>query len=283
MSVKSFFKKIFVCGYWDIVVCDSLDQLNNENVLLVKSTLFEWYADPFVLTVDNKRIIFCERKKISKKNGDICTFVLNNNVNKKIVLIKEPFHLSFPNITRINDSLYIMPESSRGNSLRLYKYNQTRNKADFFKELKSNCSYVDSIFFENEQNSFIYAYDTKGELVLFRLLNDFSLKRIDSILDDSHTFRPAGNPHNGIFYFQDCSTLYGNSILARKNEHNSFINIDDNYVSSINAFCKAKGYSRYHTLNFDLNSQTFVFDVYREKINIFKPLLMVWRIICGNH
>lgn len=276
------FKSLFICGYWDTIVVDSLKDLKCGNVIKIKASLFEWYADPFILTLNNKKIVLCERKKISKNNGDICVFSLEKKLQKNRV-ISEKYHLSFPNIFQIKNELFIIPESSRGNMLRLYKYNHLNNSVSLFKVLKENCSLVDTIVKQDGNNTFLFSYDTNNVLIQYALNDDYSLSEVDRFVDYDHTLRPAGNPHNGVFFFQDCSKIYGEKIVSKMLLPNKgFQNCSSEYLDSISIYCKKNHYLRYHTINFDLNSDSIVFDVYREKVNLLKPLLILWRKIRGN-
>ena len=285
MGIKKLFRKLFICGYWDIVVADSIDNLKTNKVKRINSSIFEWYADPFLLIANGKTIVFCERKKISKRNGDICTFTLENGKTIKRRLIKEPFHLSFPNIFKLNEVYYIMPESSRGNTLRLYEYNPSQNDATLNKILKDDCALVDSVVNSCSDGLHIFSYDSRDNVLIDYLLSSkMELVEQHRAIDIEKTLRPAGNPIDNIFFFQDCSSVYGESIIAAKlSGELSFSNVENDYLNQIEVYCASNNYSRYHTLNFDLNSKAFVFDVYKERVNLLKPWLMLWRVICGNN
>ena len=177
-----------------------------------------------------------------------------------------------------------MPESSRGRSLRLYSFDSKSETAKLQRVLLTNCSYVDSVIKTEGNQTYVFSCDScSNELVISTLKESFSLVKEKSVKDLNKTLRPAGNPIGNTFFFQDCSSVYGEAIKTMScGEEFVFSESQNELIEQIKKYCLENNYSRYHTINFDMNSNKFVFDAYKEKINIFKPFLLLWRVICGN-
>ena len=65
-------------------------------------------------------------------------------------VIREPFHLSFPYLFEYEDELYMIPESSAANSIRLYKCTDFPMQWEFQKELRTGIKAADTMLFEYE-------------------------------------------------------------------------------------------------------------------------------------
>ena len=74
-----------------------------------------WFADPFILNVDEENIILLvEEFCYSFNKGRIAKLVVSRKdyiLKEMKIVLEEPWHLSFPFILRKNDKIYIIPES----------------------------------------------------------------------------------------------------------------------------------------------------------------------------
>lgn len=87
-----------------------------------------WFADPFVLDVDDTAIeILVEEYYYPEAKGRIAKLRIDRNslriIDNKTVLTLET-HLSFPLIRRENDSVFVIPENGQSGKLVKYKYDK---------------------------------------------------------------------------------------------------------------------------------------------------------------
>lgn len=83
------------------------------------------WADPFVISRDDKHYVFLEEYKRKNKKAHISVISFDqhgrpvNSIPKKV--IDEPFHLSYPFIVQHDSSLYMIPEAAASRSVWLYR------------------------------------------------------------------------------------------------------------------------------------------------------------------
>ena len=112
-----------------------------------------FYADPFVITRENRSICYVEDYCYEKKKGYITAIELFNNNNYQILgsVLEEPFHLSFPFLLEYEDELYMIPETHEADAVRLYKCIDYPLKWEYQRDLLQDIRVVDSIIFEYEK------------------------------------------------------------------------------------------------------------------------------------
>lgn len=123
-----------------------------------------WYADPFVLNVDEQIItLLVEDFSYSSRKG-VITLLEVDRFSMTIILKKElinlPTHLSFPNILRKDDRIFIYPENSAGVNLGVYEYSPATK----------TCTYVTTICDESVRDSDITC--SFGAPLLFTAFTD---------------------------------------------------------------------------------------------------------------
>ena len=109
----------------------------------------QFFADPFVITKNGRNYCFVEEYDFKTALGHISVFELTQN--KAIPLgpvFKEPFHLSFPYLFEYQNELYMCPETSGANEIRIYKCTEFPLKWTYEKTLVKDVAAVDSMFFE---------------------------------------------------------------------------------------------------------------------------------------
>ncbi len=81
-----------------------------------------YYADPFLFQYGGEIFLFVEEYSFAKSKGVITVFkLMKNSFHKVGVCLEESFHLSFPNVFIDGTDIYMIPESSANNDIRLYK------------------------------------------------------------------------------------------------------------------------------------------------------------------
>lgn len=106
-------------------------------------------ADPFMVAVGQRWHMFFEVWNRESDKGEIGLAVSDDAkswVYQRIVLA-EPFHLSYPYVFQWQGTYYIVPETRRANSVRLYKALHFPDEWRFERTLLENCDLGDSSLF----------------------------------------------------------------------------------------------------------------------------------------
>lgn len=83
----------------------------------------DFVADPFMVRENSTWYMFFEVYNKDTHQGDIGYAVSNDGYNwtYEQIVLDEPFHLSYPHVFKWKDEYYMIPESHRAGSLRLYR------------------------------------------------------------------------------------------------------------------------------------------------------------------
>lgn len=186
----------------------------------------EFVADPFMIKAGESWHMFFEVMNAQTKRGEIGLATSEDGLSwhyRRIVL-REPFHLSYPYVFRVGAEYYLMPETAKANSVRLYR-------ADLF---PYNWSLVGTIvegarldpsaaFFDGLWWLFTSRVTGKNDtLDLFyaeALGGPWKAHPMNPIIDgNGQIARPAGRllvDEGRMFRFtQDCSLWYGTQVRA---------------------------------------------------------------------
>ena len=109
-----------------------------------------WYADPSIVYDKENTYVFMEAFEKKEHIGRIAVshFEKDGILSTPQVILKEPFHLSFPTIVRWNDKLYMIPETCQCNSLCIYECLQFPHQWNLYKPFDVGCKLVDTIVLE---------------------------------------------------------------------------------------------------------------------------------------
>lgn len=79
-------------------------------------------ADPFLFVKDSTFYLFYEDKRLRRKG--VLSMVSTKNLvkwSKPVVVLKEPFHLSYPFVFEEDGHVYMLPETNEAKSINLYE------------------------------------------------------------------------------------------------------------------------------------------------------------------
>lgn len=191
----------------------------------IKDIEADYVADPFLIKYKELFYVFYEIKEKNKFNTYMAYSTSNDLKNWKyggIIMKGEPVQ-SYPCVFRNDEEFFMVPESYRTNSVRLYKAKKFPDEWVMHKVLISGRDYVDPTIFkydgvwwmfvsttDNDKLLLFYSYELDGEW------NEHNLSPV--IKNDKSNARPAGNVfmHDNKLYrtSQDCSNNYGEKVNA---------------------------------------------------------------------
>ncbi len=114
-----------------------------------------WYADPIIFKKDGRSYLFMEAFDKKELLGKVAYCELTDHgATKPELIISEPFHMSFPTVFDFKNNIYMIPETSADNSLRLYKASSFPTKWELIKRFDIGRKFVDTVILETNEESF---------------------------------------------------------------------------------------------------------------------------------
>lgn len=219
--------RLFFIEQWIVLISDSTSREHpdwRDFKPLVPPQECDW-ADPFLWKHDGQTYIFIEEKPFASKHAHISCLALDNNLNVTTshIVLKRPYHLSYPFLFTYNDQLYMLPETLGNHAIELYRCVHFPDQWEFFKTLIPDIHAVDATLFEKDGKWWLFANledqdgSTWTELHLYSSDNPLSDSWVphpeNPVVKDVRTARPAGNilTRDGklIRPSQDSSIRYG--------------------------------------------------------------------------
>lgn len=181
-------------------------------------------ADPFMVQRDGIWHMFFETLDATVNRGVVSWATSSDGFSwqyRKVVL-REPFHMSFPIVFRHEGHDYMVVESYQDDSVRLYRANPFPTEWQFVKVLLRD-EHVDNSIFEHAGRWWMMTSPRTSDTL--RLYHAPGLEgpwaehpESPLIENNGHIARPGGRviPWDGklIRYPQDCWPLYGNAVHA---------------------------------------------------------------------
>lgn len=242
---------------WKIAI-----QKENQTFLLNQPKNSFW-ADPFVVKLQDEIIIFFEELKPNKLGCISCVIVDHDfNIKEKKVIIDKDYHLSFPNVFLHNHTYYMIPESSANNSLDIYKCTNFPFEWQFHSKIIDNMKLLDPVvlFFENKYWIFAnkvhdFEFDNNEKLFIYYANDLFSgnwqAHIQNPVVTSAKSARNAGqiySENNKLYRVsQNCSANYGGNIVV--NEILNLSTTDYKEMQHHEILCP-KLFKGMHTINF---------------------------------
>jgi hypothetical protein len=185
-----------------------------------------FWADPFIVTRNDKHYIFFEELLFERGEGHLCCMELyaDGSHSQPIKILETPYHLSYPFIFQYQGDDYMVPESGEQQCVQLYKCTDFPYKWQFEKNLLNTVQAYDSTLFKHNSLWWLFTCiaDDKNsssteDLHLFYAKTPISdhwhPHPLNPVVSNASTARPAGN----IFVYDDkiyrpsqnCARSYG--------------------------------------------------------------------------
>jgi hypothetical protein len=269
---KKFIKKFFknTTMVWSVAYKKNM---KNENILINSKQIQKFkeianpnnrfLADPFIFNFEKKDIIFVEDYSFKKNKGSISAIEITGDKEKFFNdILEENFHLSFPFIFQNNNDVYMIPETSMINEIRIYKCVKFPTNWKLEKILMKNVSAADTILIKKNSTWYMLTNicssnigDHQSELHIFYSDNFLSqnwkpIQQGNPVIFDSDKAR-----NGGIFYINDklyrVNQIHGKAQYGKSFGINEIINLTKNSfiekrVKNINPNFKKKIIGTHH-------------------------------------
>jgi hypothetical protein len=207
--------------------------LNVDNPVLTGDSVSDvpacFVADPFMLKVKGTWYMFFEVMNLRSGKGEIGLAVSQDGLQWKYhqIVLTEPFHLSYPYVFEYDSQYYMVPESHRANSVRLYRAVHFPTRWSYVGDLLTGGEFMDSSVFLFNDRWWLLT-DRGGPPNYAGILHLFSAADLMGpwaehpkspvIYAEPHIARPAGRVlvtgDSVIRYTQDCAPIYGAEVRA---------------------------------------------------------------------
>ncbi len=200
-------------------------------------------ADPFIIRHRGKFFMFFEVMAGREKKGLIGCAESSDALKWRYrgIVLKEPFHLSYPYLFEHGGQIYMTPESHRDVAVRLYRAVSFPEKWEYQGDLLRGLHIADPslVYYKGMWWLFAIISPDNGVLNLFyakSLLGRWQMHPKNPIVkSDPRYARPAGRiiVHEGKLYrfAQDCSKIYGGQVFAFEIEEISETEYKEKLVS----------------------------------------------------
>ena len=188
----------------------------------------EGVADPFLVRSANGWSMFVEVMDLTAGRGKIGLATSADAIHwhyQRIVL-EEPFHLSYPYVFEWEGAHYLVPESTRAKSVRLYVARRFPLQWEFVATLLEGPRFADASLLRWQERWWLFAETNAA--ALHTTLRLFHAQRLTGpwiehckspiVPADGHIARPAGRvivwQDHPIRFTQDCDPIYGTAVRA---------------------------------------------------------------------
>lgn len=185
-----------------------------------------FWADPFVLERDGRYYIFIEELVYSDNRGHIAVIEMDREgrASQPVVVLRRPYHLSYPFLFEYEGDLYMIPESAANRSIELYRCTQFPNQWEHVHDLMQDVSAFDTTLLHRDGRWWMFTTlvevagaSSWNELFIFSasspLSRDWTPHPRNPVVSDCRSARPAGPlfEHHGALYrpSQNSSRRYG--------------------------------------------------------------------------
>jgi hypothetical protein len=230
---KRLCQKIFFNDHWDVMYKINSQEPSIPSLAefkLLPTPTDRFWADPFVITADNRHYIFVEELLYKTNKGHISVIEMDNrgNVLTSKKVLEKSYHLSYPFLFESYSTRYMIPETGANKTIELYKCVEFPHKWEFVMNLMENIFAADVTMFYHNRRWWLFCCIDKSEKKI-GMLDELHLFYSDClftqnwqshpqnpICTNTRTARPAGKifMQNGKMYrpSQDCSGIYGRGI-----------------------------------------------------------------------
>ena len=176
-----------------------------------------WYADPHLFRHGQDTYVFAEAYDRVLRRGVIsCCRITDKGATTWKVVLKLPYHLSYPHILEKDGQIYMIPESYMADEIAVFRAKHFPEQWEKVAVLKKGNEPVDSTVFSCGGKRYLMALVTDQEkikLMRYSLADDGKLAEGLCIAEDDPNSRPAGHlfriGDQLIRPAQDCSESYG--------------------------------------------------------------------------
>ncbi len=292
--IKFIFNKLFRIEIWQIAICNTnfknfLDSKGKvlKNYFEIKNPKFGFFADPFVVKVQKKKILIILEEYSFFKGGKI-SLIDYDIKNKRYILtnLLKGKHYSYPSLNFINKKKYIFPEMSAHYKNFFYELKSKKliNKSEYlekFNVIDPTLFKIKNLFWifvgkkGTKENKDLYLYYSRD------LKNWNAHKQNPIIKNKENNCRSAGSiiPFRKKFFrpAQNCEKSYGKELKINFIEDLNKLEYKEKLLFTIKPKDVDNNCDGIHHISFKKNF--IVFDKKTYRYSLFKIFYKMLRFI----
>ena len=121
-GLRERFQRMKRCEYWVIAYRRRKENRavpeDVSGFRLLPQKRFITQADPFLFIHQGKTWLFYERQDLTDMKGTLWCLNLDDPKGRPLLVLEEPFHLSYPQVFRYGKYTYMLPETRQGGEVR---------------------------------------------------------------------------------------------------------------------------------------------------------------------
>lgn len=159
----------------------------------------KFVADPFLVREGETWNLFFEVYNNDTQQGDLAVATSRNTWvwNYEMVILDEPFHLSYPYVFKWQNEYFLIPESYEDNSIRLYKADDFPTKWSYVQTLVEGRDYVDNSIIYHNGKWWLFSSVTSNDTLYLHYADSLTglwqeHPQSPIVTGDVHKSRPSG-------------------------------------------------------------------------------------------
>ena len=186
-------------------------------------------ADPFLVRQGGRWFMFFEVVNWRTWKGEIGLATSDDGLAWKYerIVLTEPFHLSYPYVFEADDGVFMIPETSQDESVRLYRARRFPWEWEHVGDLLRGAAFADASVFRHDGRWWLLVETSGDSNDTLRLYHAAALAgpwqehpQSPVVRDDAENARPAGRAFSAdgrLFRFaQNCGPAYGTDVRVRE-------------------------------------------------------------------
>lgn len=169
----------------------------------VKVPKDEFWADPFLIEVNNEDYVFFENCSYKSNHGKIsCGKIVDNQLTNIVDVFDLDHHLSYPFIFKEDGEIYMIPETLQDKKVSIYKCTEFPGKWELYSSAFHDESIVDTTYYKDDDGKrwlFLnkgYGRDHCSELYIYQIdslkLDNIKAHQQNPVIIDARIARSAG-------------------------------------------------------------------------------------------
>lgn len=229
---------------------------NTSAFQLQKNGVTFWVADPMIFAYEGRVFLFAERYNYFSLRGEIAVAeIKDGKVSRWHTIIREPFHMSYPFVFEQSGTIYMIPETNEGHSVRLYQAISFPYKWKYVKNIIDNVKWVDTTLVPDKNGFLAYtrAHEVCDKDYLVKINQKFSVLSVEELdkEDGDVSYRCGGRIFDfegkEIHVCQNESAGYGCGLIFRYYDKATKREIKQQYINPTDLGFSSEKWKGTHT------------------------------------
>ncbi|MDA9142037.1 hypothetical protein N9O31_02250 [Gammaproteobacteria bacterium] len=131
--------------------------INFSEMNVIPNPSGHFLADPFLFSLGQLDYCFVEDYSFTTQKGSIKAYLLDGSaIIDQGTVLDEPFHLSYPNIFKVDEDIFMIPETAENKDIRIYRSDNFPSEWVLHKQLMTDISAADTHIFSYQDRWWMF-------------------------------------------------------------------------------------------------------------------------------